>query len=659
MKLSDKVSTIKYISEKYEKLLNTLGIFNLKDLLTYFPYRYTDSSDSKLIKDILIDNQIDQNHLLKVKISNFKSNFIPGGRTIQSALVEDSTGSLKVMWFNQRYLSRVFKDYSEYLIYGKLAKKGNNFVFYPSNFEEIIPEEESNHLGRIAPEYNLTSGVTKKWLRNRIKSILDDIESIDIPDELNLNLKSDLKEIHFPNSKESLANAQKNLSIYELINIQLKVLKRKAKFKKFRSIQIPYKESAKVVGQYLGTIPFKATDDQLKVIDNLLKSLENKQPINELIQGDVGSGKTLVAMALSAVFAKHGFQSVVLAPTTILAKQHYTNFKKNLEQFGITVELVSSENKESQTADILVGTSAVLARKVNLVQKLALVIVDEQHRFGVRQREELLEPFNESLDKFLPHFINMTATPIPRTIAQAFFGDVDISFIKSKPFGRKEIKTRVLDSKKRKDAIEWIKEEVENGNQCYWVCPLVNESEKVEAKSAKATFEKLKKYFKETEIGLLHGQMKENEKTEVMKKFKENEYKVLVATSVIEVGIDVPNTTIIVIENAERFGLAQLHQIRGRVGRSDKESWCFIFTESGIPQQTIDKLNFFASNSDGLKIAEYDLKSRGPGEIYGVRQSGIPDLKIARLDDIELINISKELAIKLYNQGIRKIEIYE
>ena len=336
-----------------------------------------------------------------------------------------------------------------------------------------------------------------------------------------------------------------------------------------------------------------------------------------------------------------------------------TNFKTYLEPFGVTCELVSSENKESQKADILIGTSAVLARKAHLVEKLALVIVDEQHRFGVRQREELLEPFKESIDKFLPHFINMTATPIPRTIAQAFFGDIDISFIKTKPAGRKEIKTRILEDSKRVGAIEWIKEEIENGNQCYWVCALVNESEKIQAKSAIETYEKLKKQFKEGEVGLLHGQMKETEKIEIMKKFIANEYKLLVATSVIEVGIDIPNATIIVIENAERFGLAQLHQIRGRVGRSDKESWCFLFMNSGIPQITIEKLNFFANSTDGLKIAEYDLKNRGPGEIYGIKQSGIPDMKIAKLDDINIINTSKELAIKLYNQGIKKIELYE
>jgi len=365
-----------------------------------------------------------------------------------------------------------------------------------------------------------------------------------------------------------------------------------------------------------------------------------------------------VAIILSLLITKLGYQSVILAPTTILAKQHFETFNKFLGNKAKTL-LVTGTTKDDYDADILIGTTAVLARKEGLVKKPGLVVVDEQHKFGVKQREELLSEYRSLFkEKYYPHFINMTATPIPRTIVQSLFGDLEVYALNTKPKGRLPIKSFLVPDEKKASGYEWIKNEVEKGAQVYWVCPLVEDSDNLQLKAAKSTYEELKVYFDNCEVELIHGKLKEDKKTDIMNKFSNQQVQILVTTSVIEVGIDVPNASIIVIESAERFGLAQLHQMRGRVGRGEKQSWCFLYTSPEVSDLATERLNFFCGSNDGLKIAEYDLSLRGPGEVYGVRQSGIPNLKIASFKDMNIIKESRKAADVLYKKGYRSIELF-
>jgi len=667
MKLEDPVTVLPQIKSQYSKHLERLGIFTVKDLLTYFPVKYIDTSVITSIKDLIYNNDFENTYQIKVKIVNFRSAYLKSHKTIQTSEVADESGEITLMWFNQDYLKDVLKPDKEFIFSGKIRKdKNGRYQFNPSLYEEIIEGRELVHLARFTPEYALTTGVSKKWFRNRIKYLVDHMDELEIPNEMEEvgfkteDLKKAIYLLHFPESLDDLEKYYELLSLYELVNIQLKLEQRRAESAKLQApkIDIDFKV-ATILDGFRHSLPFELTEDQHKVTQNIQKLMADGNVLNELIQGDVGSGKTIVAIISALITALNNYQSVILAPTTILAKQHHATFSKMLENFNIKAELVTSENKKTESEKILIGTSAVLARKKELITNLGLVIVDEQHKFGVAQREELLEPFEEVFKgKYYPHFINMTATPIPRTIAQAFFGDVSISFIKTKPKGRLPISTHLVPPEKREDSYKWIDEKVEAGEQVYWICPLISESEKIEAKSAEETYEHLRAIFPHRKIALLHGKMKEAEKAEVMRNFLEHKADILVSTSVIEVGIDVPNATVMVIESAERFGLAQLHQIRGRVGRSDKQSWCFLFYSDNISRSAIERLKYLASSNDGLEIAEYDLKLRGPGEIYGTKQSGIPFLKIAKLDNLELIKKSKQIAEKLYNQGIRKIELF-
>ena len=514
------------------------------------------------------------------------------------------------------------------------------------------------------PEYKLTNGISKKVFRRWISNCLEQIEDIEITEELKdltelpLSLKQSLKIIHFAEDFETLDSALKTLSIYELVNIYLKLLTKRQLNQGIKSPTVLKSFNTENIFTLItNLINFELTQDQSKIIKNILEKIKNEELINEIIQGDVGTGKTVVAVAASVAMAVNGYQTAILAPTTILAKQHYNNFSKLLEKLRIEVELVSSEKKKSNPAPILIGTSAIMARKTDLISNLGMVIVDEQHKFGVNQRENLLKPFSFPANQ-TPHFINMTATPIPRTISQIIFGDIELETIKTKPKGRLPIKTLLVPEQKRGDSYKWIKQSLEKGEQVYWICPLIIESENLQAKSAISTQRELEEYFKEYKVGLLHGKLKENEKNQIMSDFSENKINLLVSTSVIEVGIDVPNANTIVIESAERFGLAQLHQIRGRVGRGDKQSWCLLFYGDNISESSLNRLKFLSNNSDGMQIAEFDLLNRGPGEIYGTQQSGVPDLKIAKLDNLNTVQNAKILADEIWGKGLRSLDLF-
>ncbi|MEP7103460.1 MAG: ATP-dependent DNA helicase RecG [Candidatus Dojkabacteria bacterium] len=663
-KLSDKITVLPQISTRYATSLERLGIVTVKDLITYFPYKYLDTNQKKSIQDLLLHPDEEGKYLVQVRIKNFKNQYIRGGRSIQNGLIYDESGEMKVSWFNQPFMVRVLAKDSEFLFYGKIKVKGKHTIFYPTIYEEVQEGKDSVHLSRLTPEYRLTTGISKKWLRSRIKFLMDYIDIIDITDEflkegLSKHSNKDLiKDVHFPETAKDLDNAVKDLSLREFTNLQLKLEAKRKQAKKQNAPAVKKGVDLRnLADKFIAELPFVLTPDQKTIIDNLIEEI-GKKPINALVQGDVGSGKTIIAIILSYLISKIGYQSIVLAPTTILAKQHLETFNKFLKGKA-KVLLVVGTTKETEDADILIGTTAVLARKEGLVKKPGLVVVDEQHKFGVKQREELLGEYRSLFkEKYYPHFINMTATPIPRTIVQSLFGDLEVYSLNSKPKGRLPIRSFLVPDEKKASGYEWIKNEVAKGGQVFWVCPLVEESDNLQLKAAKTTFEELKEYFKDSEVELIHGKLKEDKKTEVMQKFNANKIQILVTTSVIEVGIDVPNANIIVVESAERFGLAQLHQMRGRVGRGEKQSWCFLFTSPEVSDLATDRLNFFCGSNDGLKIAEYDLSLRGPGEVYGTKQSGIPNLKIASFKDMNIIKESKKTAEVLYKKGYRVVELF-
>jgi len=666
MQLYDTVTVLKQISGSYSFLLNKLGIYTIKDLLTYFPVKYIDSTKVKTIQEMLSGNDFDEDFLIKIKIRNFKNTFLKSKKTIQQATLYDESGEIKCIWFNQPFLKDVLKEQKEFLMLGKVIVKPKSFQFSSKLYEPVINDRESVHLGRIAPEYSLTEGISKKWFRNRVKNLIDNLPTIEIKDEFGIEKMSEsdindlLSEVHFPSNSDKLEKAIDILSKYELTNIQLKLEEKRQKAIKFTPPELNIQNNTELALNFIKKLPFILTEDQLNVIKDLIDRMSKKILLNDLIQGDVGSGKTILAIIASFIVVKNKYQSVILSPTTILAKQHFKTFTTFLKGYNIGIELVTSDNKNTITKDILIGTSAVLARKENLIKKLGLIVVDEQHRFGVVQREELLKPFSNIINKDnYPHFINMSATPIPRTIAQVFFGDVRVNTIRTKPKGRLSIKTFLVNENKRQDSYKWVINQVNSGDQVYWVCPLVSDSEKVEAQSAETLYKELSITLSGCKVGLIHGQMKEKDKNEAMTRFINHEIDILVSTSVIEVGIDVPNATVIIIENAERFGLAQLHQIRGRVGRGNKQSWCFLFYAKDASNLALERLDFLSKNDNGLKIAEFDLQNRGPGEIYGFKQSGIPNLKIARLNNLEIIKESREISLKLYSKGYRSISIFD
>ncbi|MCA9387015.1 DEAD/DEAH box helicase, partial [Candidatus Dojkabacteria bacterium] len=581
MNLSDSVTSLKYVSSSYSEKLDRLGIKTVKNLLTYFPRSYTDTTQIDDIYGSLIKFKDGvEEFTVSAKVSEIKSVRLRGGnRSLQNGSIHDKSGSIVIQFFNQPYLTKALKPGTEYLFKGKIKQRGNRFTFYPNVYEEIKEDQESIHLGRISPEYALTEGLTKKWFRNRVKQALEllksgDIDTKEIKDMSTLvsidTIIQYINELHFPESEKTLSTAHDSLALLEMVDVHLKVKARQGKeIKKFKSL-----EKAKITSdlkKIISQIPFELTTDQDSVISSLIRQLNDKKLVNCLVQGDVGSGKTIVALILCYLFAKQGMQAAILVPTTVLARQHFDNAKKLFEfDKNIMVGLASTDNKEVEKSNVLVGTTAIIHRNEYLLDNLGLIIVDEQHRFGVTQREFLL---NNSKQKNTPHYIDMTATPIPRSITEVFFSDIDVFSIKNKPKNRKQIKSFLVPSKKRKDAYKWIRETIAKEEiQAFWVCPLIENSEVITSKSVKEIYEDLKKNLPKLKIEYLHGKMKKAEKEKLMKDFADKKFDILISTTVIEVGVDVPNAAIMVIENGERFGLAQLHQIRGRVGRGEKQS---------------------------------------------------------------------------------------
>jgi len=699
MKLSVPISDIPYVGPKTATRFEKLGIKTLRDLLFYFPKRYEDYSAITPIAKAKKGEKV----CLRAKILTIQTRRTPRKKMfLTEAIIEDDSGALAVIWFNQPFVTKQLKKGCLALFIGSVQLNKKKLVLSSPSYELIAePEAQprsqivSIHGNRIIPIYRETYKITSKFLRLLVWINLRHLEEIEehLPSEIIkrnglISLEQALKEIHFPHSFPLLNQAKKRLSFDELFLIRIYLERRRfIRETKERSFNIPFDKN--LVQSFVENLSFKLTNDQKKAAWQIIKDLEKPYPMQRLLEGDVGSGKTVVAAIASLGVIHAGYQVAIMAPTEVLARQHFNQLSKDLKKIkNITIALlVSAEarifksqrsakiKKEKLLKDliqgkinIIIGTHALIQKNVKF-KNLAFVVVDEQHRFGVEQRAQLLSIESTVLSDELsitnefksevgsrkseanstlrPHLLSMSATPIPRTLSLVFYGDLNISQLKEMPKGRKKIDTKIILPKERQEVYRFIRKEVKKGHQTFVICPLIEESEIIETRAAEKEFERLsKKIFPDLRVALLHGRKKSAEKKEIMANFVKKKTDILVSTSVIEVGIDVPNATIMMIEGSERFGLAQLHQLRGRVGRGKHQSYCFLLTE--MPTKfVVARLKALVKIEDGFKLAEKDLAMRGPGDFIGHRQSGIPDLIMASLKDIDLINLAKKEATLL------------
>ncbi|HBG5278176.1 TPA: ATP-dependent DNA helicase RecG [Clostridioides difficile] len=649
MDLYKDVQYVKGIGPKKADKLNKLGIFTLKDLLYYFPRQFEDRNNLKKIAQLEDGEKV----TIKAVISSINTFSPKEGMTLTKIDVKDETSSAKLVFFNKSYIKNTFRPGDSILVFGKVKKKFNNLELTSCELEYLTNSPKNTC--RFMPVYQLTYGVTNKEIMSIIRTVLEDKELIiqeympqRIIEKYRLcSIDFAVRNIHSPSSKESLKIALYRIVFEELLILQLGLFVFKSGRNKEDGIKF---ETSKDLKKIISALPFKLTKAQNRALDEIIQDMNLEKIMNRLVQGDVGSGKTVVALLALANCVLNGYQGALMAPTEILAGQHYISLTESLKDFGINVGLLigSLTKKQKDTVleqiknneiDILIGTHALIEDKVEF-NNIGLVITDEQHRFGVMQRSKL------SLKGANPDILVMTATPIPRTLALILYGDLDISIIDELPPGRQPIETIAIEKSKRDRAYNnLVRREVESGRQVYIVCPLVEESEAIEAKSAVELVEELRaEYFHDLRLGLLHGKMKSSEKDEVMRLFKNKEIDILVSTTVIEVGVNVPNATLMIIENAERFGLAQLHQLRGRVGRGSHKSYCVLIYDSKT-DVCRQRMAIMEETNDGFKISEKDLEIRGPGEFFGTRQHGLPELKVANLfKHIKILKLAQQEA---------------
>lgn len=627
------------------KALKKLGLHSVQDLIFYYPFRYNDFSQTVSINDLGPQQTI----TVLGKIQTIQNIRTPRKRMILTrASIADKNGTLEAIWFNQPFLVQSLKKGQKIYLSGLVELGPQGYLLKNPEYE--LYKQKTTHTARIVPIYNVRRGLTPKWLRYLVSSVTELIPKI--PDHLPAKIRQEnslvplayaLREVHFPQNQKTALQAKKRLAFDEFFLLQLKALKTKIKIQKEQAPSIPL--NIKLAQSFTRALPFKLTNGQRKAAWEILKDLEKPKPANRLLEGDVGAGKTVVAALAMLQTIKAGYRAILMAPTEILAAQHYQAILGLLKKFQVKIGLCTRTKKINPQAPLIIGTHALIQDKIRF-SKLGLIIVDEQHRFGVRQRAQLKRKTSD----LSPHFLSMTATPIPRSLALTLYGDLDISVIRELPPGRKKIITRIIPPQQRKKAYQFIQKRIEKKEQVFVICPLIEESDKLGVKAATAEQKKLQsKIFPHFKIGLLHGKLKTAEKEKVMTLFQKRKIQILVSTAVVEVGIDVPQATVMVIEGAERFGLASLHQFRGRVGRSHKQAHCFLFSNSQNPQ-TLKRLRALVSSRNGFELAEYDLRFRGPGEIFGTRQSGYLDLKIGSLLDYALIKKSRAAAESLTNQ---------
>lgn len=661
-----KIEKIAGIGSKMAKRLKKLGIQTVLDFFYYFPIRYDDFSKVVSIAEL----KPYQTYCIKARILDIQNQRSPKkGMILTTALLSDKTGSVRAVWYNQPFLTGVLRKGEEFLFAGKTEYGPFGFFLQNPAYEKA--ESEAIHTARLVPVYSETEGISSKWLRKKIYSLLPVAEAISdyLPEEVKnsqnlINLNEALSKIHFPRSHQELEEARRRLAFDELFLLQLKMLKIKKEWQKHKAPLINV--DVNLIRSLVLKLPFKLTNAQRKAAWEILQDLQKDRPMNRLLEGDVGSGKTVVAAIAMLAVAKSNHQSAFMAPTEILAIQHYQTLTHLLIDYDISIALLTSGKSElnhkkekrgelikkiaKKEVDIVVGTHSLIQSNVKFA-RLGLAIIDEQHRFGVRQRALLRERGNKA-NKEVPHLLSMSATPIPRTLSFVLYGDLDLSILDEMPKGRQKVSTHLIPPQKRPDAYQFIENEIKKGRQIFVICPLIEESDKLGVKSAEVEYKKLKEeIFPEFKIGLLHGKMKTKEKEKIMEDFKNKKYDILVSTAVVEVGVDVPNASVMMIEGAERFGLAQLHQFRGRVGRAEHKSYCFLFTETGS-QKTLKRLYSLIHLDDGFKLAEKDLELRGPGEFYGTKQHGFLDLKLASLFDKQMILQAKKEAERIIEAGL-------
>jgi len=682
--LETKLSDIRGLSPAFIKKLEKLKLFTIKDLIWHFPFRYDDFSKIANISELALNQPATVTGVIKKMDSRrtWRKKMV-----VVEAVIADDTGGVKAVWFNQPYVAKILRVGERVNFAGKLISSGNE-VYFSNPEYEIIRLGDIKHTAGLIPIYPETKGLTSRGIRYLLKPILKILPRIQefIPEEVlkenNLpEINTAIEKIHFPLNLREAEAARRRFSFEDLFLLQLNNFKFKMSLAK-ESASILESEK-KDIDAVINSLPFELTDSQKQSVEEIVKDISTNKPMNRLLQGDVGSGKTVVAALGALIAAKNGKQAVFMAPTEVLARQHYETlnniFGDLIKEWGIAITLLLGGAKNKLKSEIIesvskgktkiiIGTHALIQKNINF-NDLAFVIIDEQHRFGVGQRAELVSGKTKKSPASLPHFLSMSATPIPRTLSLTLFGDLDVSVINELPKGRKQIITKIVAPANRNKAYEFMRNEIKKGRQAFIICPRIEQSavgneqsntisvadnaivkKWSDVKAVKDEYERLqKKVFPDLKIAMLHGKLKSKEKEEIMKNFKDGKTDILVSTSVIEVGVDVPNATIMVIEGPECFGLAQLYQFRGRIGRGEHQSYCLLFTESNS-NNTKQRLDALIRAKNGFELAELDLKLRGPGEFLGEKQTGLPDLAMKSLDNLELIKKSRESAEKILSK---------
>ena len=653
----------KYITAKQLSNLKSLGINTIYDLIYYFPRAYDDRTNIKKIGELKFNEYV----VLKATVMSAVNLTVRSGKKIVKAMVSDGTGMMEILWFGMPYIKKSLKIGEEYLFIGQ-TKKAAVFPLINPEYKLFSGQQKVSE-SEILPIYSSNKNITQNSLRKLVEKFLvnflnyfeENIPKGLIKEYKIMERKNAIKNIHYPVSMKEIEEAKRRFAIEELLILELGILKNRFMIENSNSKNYEVEGKKEKVREFLSQLSFNLTNAQKKVIKEIYDEISNGKIVNRLIQGDVGSGKTVVAMVMLIYMAENGYQGVLMAPTEILANQHYLGIKERLEKIGLRVELLTSSIKGKKKneilegiangdVDIVIGTHSLIEDDV-IFKKLGLIVIDEQHRFGVNQRNKLREK------GFLGNLLVMSATPIPRSLALSIYGDLDLSIIDELPPGRTPIKTKwIANNEDLEKMYNFIYKKVNDGNQAYFVAPLIETSDKMALKSVDKVSEEIERKFSNKKIGIIHGKMKAKEKDEVMLKFKNKEYDILIATTVIEVGIDVPASTIMTIYNAERFGLSALHQLRGRVGRGSKQSYCFLISNS-ITENSKQRLSIMEETEDGFRIAEEDLKLRNSGEIFGLRQSGFSDLKfIDIIYDVKTIKLVRDECIKYLKEHKGEIE---
>ncbi len=674
--LDEPLTVIKGIGPNIAPRFAKLGLKNIRDVLYFFPTRHVDYSQLKTVSQLSEGSE----ETIIANVWEAQVSY-PGGRKSSEAIVGDATGNVRAVWFNNPYIARMLKPNTRIVLSGRVRLFNGRFVFESPEWE---PEEgDLTHTGRLVPIYPLTEGLSQRVVRRLVKSAVDRWANAIIdfmPGDIKtgrslLDLPQAIAQAHYPDDRTIYDHARTRLAFDELFLLQLGVLNRKRAWRESQPGN-PIKTDKRTLDNFINALPFTLTRAQQRVLGEILADMEKQQAMSRLLQGEVGSGKTVIALAALLTATSRGFQTAFMAPTEILTEQHFNTIQKLLSLSSdvekvddciyrysgiisrpLTVAMLIGALTQKKKrdihrlvingdVDIVAGTHALIQEEVEF-KKLGLVVVDEQHRFGVEQRGTLRQKGTN------PHVLVMTATPIPRTLALTLYGDLDLSVIDELPPGRQLIKTRWLKPDQRESAYRFIRREIESGHQAFIICPLIEESEVIQARAATAEYERLaNEVFPDLRLGLLHGRMSSADKEKVMREFHQGALSILVSTPVVEVGIDVPNATVMMVESADRFGLAQLHQFRGRVGRGPAQSYCILLAEnpSVVGQE---RLKIIEDTFDGFKLAEEDLKLRGPGEFFGTRQSGLPGLKMAKLTDVAILELARTEAEKLFKEDPR------